>query len=459
MSDRRRWFAALLPVTIVLLFFDLGSRILSTNDETRFPMLARDILARGDWLRPRLNGAVYLNKPPLYAWLVALASWPGGVVTQTTAAVPSLIAATGVVLVTSWIAGRLFDRGTGFLAGLVAVTTYGVFTLARVPMPDMTLCLAFTAGMAAFVAAEFDGHRAARPLFYALVAAAFWTKGPAGLLPLAVVIVYAFVTHGPSGWRRLGSVGGILFLLLSLGSWWILGAGREAFDRDVVATDMLRWYLPFAGPGWRALTEPVGQTLTVVLPWAVLLPCAVWSGARSAGRERGRGQLLLLIWGAVVFLAIGVSAQQRMRYYLPLCPPLAALIAWWWTRLPFGRSRAVFAAVWVAVAGGLVAAQVLAGTRHNAATDLRDVSRILANAPAPLYAVEVPELVLAFYLGRPVVVLPDGTRRLEQYVEVARGGYVMIADRALGPDGGAASARRVGAGVVEGHHFSAFTLE
>ena len=98
--------ALLLAASAALLFFDFGRRVLATNDETRFPMLARDILARGDWLLPRLNGAPYLNKPPLYAWLIALGSRPGGAVTQATAAVPSLLAAVGVVLVTAWLGRR-----------------------------------------------------------------------------------------------------------------------------------------------------------------------------------------------------------------------------------------------------------------------------------------------------------------------------------------------------------------
>ena len=73
--------ALLLAVSTLLLSFDLGRWVLATNDETRFPMLARDILAQGHWWLPRLNGVAHLNKPPLYAWLIAIAAWPTGAVT------------------------------------------------------------------------------------------------------------------------------------------------------------------------------------------------------------------------------------------------------------------------------------------------------------------------------------------------------------------------------------------
>ena len=59
----------------VMVGVDLGRRILTTNDEARFPLLAQDILTRGDWLFPVLNGTVYHNKPILLAWLIAHALW------------------------------------------------------------------------------------------------------------------------------------------------------------------------------------------------------------------------------------------------------------------------------------------------------------------------------------------------------------------------------------------------
>src|SRR5260370_16071014 len=48
--------ALLIGVGATLFFFNLGARVLSTNDEARFPMLARDILSQGHWLLPRLDG-------------------------------------------------------------------------------------------------------------------------------------------------------------------------------------------------------------------------------------------------------------------------------------------------------------------------------------------------------------------------------------------------------------------
>ncbi len=88
-----RQLAILIAVSAVLLFFDFGARVYTTNDETRFPLMARDILRHGHWLQPEINGTPMLNKPPLHAWLIAIAAWPVGAVTPRTAQLPSLLAA------------------------------------------------------------------------------------------------------------------------------------------------------------------------------------------------------------------------------------------------------------------------------------------------------------------------------------------------------------------------------
>lgn len=418
--------------SIPLLFFDFGRRFLATNDETRFPLLARDILAHGHWLLPQLNGVPHLNKPPLYAWLIALASWPTGAVTQRNAALVSLLAALAVVLGTYWIASHLFGRGVATTAALIAVSTVGLFNQARIPMPDMALCAAFTAAMAAYVAAEFDGRRSGLTLFYVAVGIAFWLKGPAGLLPLAVVITDTLVTHGRRGLNRLASLPGLALLGLLLTPWPFLATAADGpqFLHTVVVNDLLVWYAQPRPWSWRLITEPFGQAFTILLPWSLILPAALWTTARTADPDRWRRLRLLLLWLVVLFAFLAVSSQQRFRYYLPLCPPAALLIAAWYSSLPLRRSAVVFASVWLLVAAGLSIGQVYTTERHNAGSSLRVSASQMEQAPAALYAVDVPELVFTFYLDRPVTLLASYTD-FERQVPPGRDAYLLAAPRAV----------------------------
>ena len=426
--------AALLSVSAALLMLNLGSRVFATNDEARFPMLARDILAEGHWLLPRLDGVPHLNKPPLHAWLIALASWPMGAVTQWTASVPSVFTALVVVLATYWMARRLFGAETALVAGLMVLTTLGVFSFGRESMPDMTFCAATTTAMAAFIAFEVDGRRWALVLFYGLVGMALGTKGPAGLLPVAVVAAYCGITHGSAGLRRIISAPAVFVLALPIFLWAALVVGASnagPFVNDVVIADLLQWYVPTGDWHWRRLAEPFLQALTILLPWSVLLPGALWAAARPSVSASARGTRLSLVWLVVMFVLIAIGHQQRMRYYLPLCPPAVLLIAGWYARLG-ARWRAVgFAAIWTLVVSGGIAVDAYARARHNAATNLVPAVRELSQARR-VYAVDAPELVFSFYLQRPVTVLAS-YRDFEAGVQHGQDGRLIIAERAVGP--------------------------
>jgi 4-amino-4-deoxy-L-arabinose transferase-like glycosyltransferase len=414
-------------------------------------LLARDILEHGHWLLPRLNGIPHLNKPPLTAWLMTLTSWPMGTVQQWNAALPTLLAAVGVVLGTYWLARRLFDGEVAFMAGLVVLTTYGAFTLARAPMPDMLLCAAFTASMAVYAVAEFDGHRFAMIGFYCLIGVAFWTKGPAGFIPLVLAAVDQIATYGWSGLARLMPAQGLALLTSMTLPWWLLAgaAGRERFVQEVVLSDFVGWYVPTHGWSWHRVTEPVGQAFTILLPWSPLVLAATWWAMRAPGDPGpARRVRWLVTWLGVVLAVIGVSDQQRMRYYLPLCPAAAILVAWWWTNTRLPHRRVVFAGTWALAALGLSLWQVHVDTRSNAATDLGEILRQVRNAPMPLYTVKSPDLVFGFYLEQSITTLPS----YDHFEREVENGYLIVREREL-PSRRALPVRHVATARVHGRRY------
>jgi 4-amino-4-deoxy-L-arabinose transferase-like glycosyltransferase len=164
----------LIAAAALMVGIDLGRRILATNDEARFAMLAQDMLSRGTWLFPQLNGAEYNTKPPLLAWLIALASWPGGTVTQLTAVLPSGLAAVGTALVVYATGRSMLGEMAGRFAALAVVTTQGWFLHARLPMPDMLMTFFLTLSVASLWQMARGGAGPWWLAFYASMAAAFW---------------------------------------------------------------------------------------------------------------------------------------------------------------------------------------------------------------------------------------------------------------------------------------------
>lgn len=405
-----------------LIGLDLGVRALTTNDLARFPLLAQDILARGDWLRPRLNGAGYFNKPPLLAWLIALASWPAGRVTEWTAVLPSAVAVVATGLLIYALARDLFDPETGRFASLLAMTTQGLFFSAHLTMPDALMTCFITASVWMLVRMTLEPARSWWIGFYGCAGLAFWSKGPAGLLPLAVGLAYWLATRARRQWS-LRLVPGVAIVGGLVALWWLLGAtaDRQAATQAVLV-DQLDWYRP-RGSALALLTAPLRSMAVALLPWGLLAPLAI-PAAVIACREGGpRSRVLLpLVWLAVTVSLVALSHEQRLRYYVPVVPPMAVVVGWWlgswldgWMTGAAARphlSRVAAVAVWrvLPVAWVVTILALALGyhwevTGHNAASVAPVVSRarpLLAEAPT-VVAWGIPPLPLAFYLGRPVI--------------------------------------------------------
>jgi 4-amino-4-deoxy-L-arabinose transferase-like glycosyltransferase len=106
-------------------------------NEARYMLLARDILEHGRWLIPDLRGEPYLNKPQLFFWSVALASMPGGEVTERTAALPGVLSAVATVTAVLAIGTRTWGWRAGALAALALTTALGFFSVAHHGQSDL----------------------------------------------------------------------------------------------------------------------------------------------------------------------------------------------------------------------------------------------------------------------------------------------------------------------------------
>ncbi|HEX7894816.1 MAG TPA: glycosyltransferase family 39 protein, partial [Terriglobales bacterium] len=75
-------------------------------DEPRYAQVAREMLARHDWVTPTLSGVPWLEKPPLYYWQ-AMISYRIFGVSDWAARLPAVVDATLLVLAAYWFLRRL----------------------------------------------------------------------------------------------------------------------------------------------------------------------------------------------------------------------------------------------------------------------------------------------------------------------------------------------------------------
>jgi 4-amino-4-deoxy-L-arabinose transferase-like glycosyltransferase len=353
------WRAALVSALAALLVLpSLGQRRIVTGDEARFAVLAQDMLTRGTWFDARVRDQRYRNKPLLYPWAIKVLSMPQGRVTETTAQLPIVLAAVAAVFFTTLLGQQLFSARAGVIAGLVTATSYGFFAHSQIVLPDMLVVAFGLAALCAFWASVSDPpNPRALATFYAAIALGVAAKGPMGLLPLLVVLVWLLAGKGAGGLRHLASkVGGLAFVVVTA-VWLVpyLFAGSRSFARSVVWEDWLAWYL--GGPQPLKMLNMLLDGAKGLIPWTTLLVLPLLAVRRQWRDAPYR--FAFLSW-LVPLVVVMFSQNHRVRYLLPTYPAAALLLAWWSDHRDLESPRAAAIVAGLSAVGGLVALGVLA---------------------------------------------------------------------------------------------------
>src|SRR3989442_1302043 len=195
----RLWpLAGSLALLLLLGFSPWG---LWERDEGRYADVAREMLARGDFITPRIDGAVFLDKPPLMYWITAasLAVWGLG---ETGARCGQILFAAGILLVTRRIGILLFERRRGNRALLVLASSLGFFVASHVLTLDLGLAF-FVCLTLLFYLKGYRGGTGERRAYLGMFAAAaggVLVKGPIGAV-LPAPTIGLFLTLRKE-WRR-----------------------------------------------------------------------------------------------------------------------------------------------------------------------------------------------------------------------------------------------------------------
>src|SRR4030065_808190 len=122
----QKWaqIAILVGFCLILFFFNLDRWDLWNPDEPRDAQVAKEMVNGGDWVLMQANGNTYVDKPPLFFWLIAFSSflWQG--FTSFSARFPSALLSTLTVLLTFFLGKKLYGSRTGFLSALILATSF-----------------------------------------------------------------------------------------------------------------------------------------------------------------------------------------------------------------------------------------------------------------------------------------------------------------------------------------------
>jgi len=317
---------------LAIWFYMLGARTLVPTDEGRYAEMAREMVATGDWVTPRLNGIKYFEKPPLQTWMNALTFEAFGLGEWQARLWTGLSALFGVFLV-GYTGTRLFNQRTGITAALVLASSFWWAGMGHVNSLDMGLSGMMTLALCSLLLAQRDQATKAEQrnwmlLCWAGMALATLSKGPMGIvLPGAVLFLYTFAARDWRIWQRLNLLQGLLVFFAITVPWFVLVS--EAND------EFLRFF--FIHEHWERFTSKIHRRsgpwyyfipllLVGIFPWLGLLFQGLWQGAKQQLSTFQPGKLLLS-WAVFIFFFFSISNSKLPSYILPIFPALALLIA------------------------------------------------------------------------------------------------------------------------------------
>jgi hypothetical protein len=322
-------------VVAALVFSGLGAAPFIDPPEGFHTEIAREMLARGDFVTPRLDGVRYCDKPPLLYWLIALSSLPAGP-TPFAARFWSALATVGVAGVTASLGMLLGGFRVGLLAGLMVAANMGVFLFGRFVKPDLVFIVCIMVAYLGFVLAYLGRGRWPLALFFGALGLATLAKDLLGAIgPLLAVGLFFWITRERPLRPWLPWWGVAVFAAIALPWYALVELKNHGFLwYTIVDNHLLNFTRQRAFPDEDVplgALEFVIVTILAFLPWALAVPAGVVRALR-ARRESATDRLWVLfaIWAGLVLGFFTLAPFKLPHYGLPAFPALALLAARAW---------------------------------------------------------------------------------------------------------------------------------
>jgi 4-amino-4-deoxy-L-arabinose transferase-like glycosyltransferase len=341
---------SILGLALIVTLLGIGSYGLYEPHEGHFAMVGQEMVWRGDWITPHLNGSPYLNKPPFLYWLIAISTKIFGS-TEFAARLPiGFMGWVGIIIAWKWTR-ELWGINSSRVAALMLSVTLGWFIFTHQILIDVVL------GTLLLSSNYFIWRLLSQPrswLYwvgaYVSLALCVLTKGLIGIVfPLIGCLALIVIRKDQKIIKRIKLYQGLL-LILAIALPWFIAVEQanpgflhyflinEHFDRLLD-----RRFPPDYEVSKISALGYLGITACWCFPWILFLPSVI----KSSWKEWRRGFLnnasrldsknsdgiLLLAIAAILPVVLFLPLSSRLIYYsIPTIPPYVILCAGCWDK-------------------------------------------------------------------------------------------------------------------------------
>ena len=345
----------ILILALAFIILGIGNYGLYEPHESHFAMVAREMLLRGDWITPHLNGAAYLNKPPLLYWLIAIAITIFGN-TEFAARLPLALAGwLGIVFVWQW-SRQLWGIEAGRISLLMLSVSLGWFIFTHQLLIDVLLAtLLIASNYFLWKLINKPQSRIYFFGFYGSVALAFFAKGLIGVMFIGCgYLGLAIIRRKSQILQRTQLLYGILFILVLVLPWAIaIEKNNPGFwDYFMVNEHLNRIFDRRFPPDYEvskiSALGYLGITTVWCLPWSLFLPSTLkftwqqWNRKTSTQTIiiNNNNAIFLLVIAFLLPIVIFLPLASRLIYYsIPAIPPYIILCAGFYSQYLVSENR------------------------------------------------------------------------------------------------------------------------
>jgi 4-amino-4-deoxy-L-arabinose transferase-like glycosyltransferase len=317
---RRFWF--LLCAIPYLGFWSYG---LTDLDEGFYGAVSMDMLRRGDWITPTLNGIPWFEKPILSYWLSIpiLSVLPN----EFGARLPSFLCTMATCFVVYKFTAKHVNTQTAILAALIYSTNLLTVGIGRLMMTDAPLVLCLTLAFTTFYE-SIHGNEPQRLWTAVCLGLATLAKGPVALVLFAIIAAFTFwrLPQTRQNWRKFWLIGTLIILVI-VAAWAIpcyQANGQLFIDKFLIEQNIGRFKggdVAHTIPGWaNPIFFPVVLAASFLFWLIPAIKSKFWQTPTPVST-------FLLIWAVTVAIFFSISGSKLVHYVLPATPALAILIA------------------------------------------------------------------------------------------------------------------------------------
>lgn len=344
---------------LAFLFLGIGSYPLIDVDETRYAVMSRDMLNSFNWNNLMLNHVPFLEKPPLYFWIVSASIKFFGKFTPFTVRFPIALLSSMLVFFTYFFGKKIISRKFGMLSALVLLSSVFFLILSHVAIIDMVLTVFMTSALYCGFLTHFCTEKNKKYLwwyFYLFVGLGFLAKGILALaIPIVIIFIYNCITKTLNDiFKPINLIPGVIIFLIIAMPWHVVMYKEYGFE-FIKQYFLIHHFGRFMGSEYIGRERPllyfVPVFLVGFLPWTFIFFAFLYDGFKklatkfraTEGKIKNKiialfevttnEQKLILfasIFFVIVFVLFSTASTKLPTYILPAFPPAALLTGYYW---------------------------------------------------------------------------------------------------------------------------------